>query len=187
MNSVLKSKYRLITLSGKIASGTTTLAKNLEHVLHWKHINVGALQRQFDRKNHINENKQGAVARSDKHERSIEEMTENMLKKNNNLIYEAWLAGFVARNISDALKVLLICSHENIRIDRVINRENITVDEAKHRIKKREEENFTKWKKLYGNYDFLDPKYFDLVIDTYSSGPMETMGIVLDKLGFRHR
>ena len=33
-------------------------------------------------------------------------------------------------------------------------------------------------------YDFFDPKYYHLVIDTYSSGPNETVGIVLDKLGF---
>ncbi len=185
MDSDFKPKYRVITISGKIAVGTTTLAKNLERLLKWNRINIGGLQREFDRKHHIHENKQGAQSRSDEHERATEEMTKKMLNNQSNLIYEAWLSGFVARNIPGILKVLLVCSHEDIRIDRVVNREKITIDEAKHWIKQREEENTIKWKKLYGDYDFWDPKYYDLVIDTYSCGPMETMGKVLDQLGHK--
>lgn len=185
MDSDFKPKYRIITISGKVAVGTTTLAKNLSHVLNWKHINVGHLQREFDRKHHIHEDMQGALSRSDEHEREVEDMTKKMLDKESNVIYEAWLSGFLARNSPDVLKILLICPHDDIRIDRVVNRENITVDEAKHWIRKREDENIVKWKKLYGDYDFWDPKYYDEVIDTYTSGPMETLGIVLDRLGYR--
>ena len=35
------------------------------------------------------------------------------------------------------------------------------------------------------DYDFWHPKYYDLVIDTYSSGQMETVGKVLDKLAYK--
>lgn len=178
---------RIITISGKVAVGTTTLSKNLAHVLGWKHVNFGELQREFDRKNNINENKQGAEARSDEHEQSIEAMGEKMLKADKNIIYEAWLSGFLARNYEDVFRVLLVCSHDDIRIDRVANRENISIADAKHWIKQREDENLKKWKKLYGDYDFWDQKYFNLVIDTYKKGPMETLGKVLDKLGFRHK
>ncbi len=80
--------------------------------------------------------------------------------------------------------MLATCSDEAVRIDRVLNRDKISVEQAKIFIKTREEENFVKWKKLYGDYDFLDPKLYDLVIDTYSSGPMETLGKVLDTLGY---
>ena len=51
-------KYTNIAISGKIAVGTTTLAKNLEHVLGWRYINAGLIQREYDQKHHINENKQ---------------------------------------------------------------------------------------------------------------------------------
>lgn len=182
----IKPLYRIITVSGKIATGTTTLAKNLSKILNWKYINVGALQREFDRQNQINENQQGASSRSDDHERSMENMTDKMLTTEKNLIYEAWLSGFIARKIPGILKVLLTCSHEDIRIDRVVNRENITIVDAKKWIVQREEENITKWKKLYGDYDFWDPQYYDVVIDTYTCGPMETTGKVLDKLGYKH-
>ena len=177
--------YTNITISGKIASGTTTLAKNVREILQWKYVNAGFIQREWDRQHNHNENAQGASSRPDEHEREVDAMTKKMLASEQHIIYEAWLAGFMAQGIDKVLKVLLYCSQDSIRIDRVVNRENITIDEAKHRIKQREEENIAKWKKLYGDYEFWDTKYYDLIIDTYASGPMETAGIVLDKLGYK--
>ena len=182
MNPVANLKYRNITVSGKYAAGTTTLAKNLSAALKWKHVNVGELQRRYDREHGRNENRQGALDRPDDHEREMDEMTKKMLAEENNLIYEAWLAGFMSKDIPGILKILVICSDEAVLIDRVVNRDGVSVEEAKQNIKQREEENEVKWKKLYGNYNFWDPKYYDLVIDTYSSGQMETLGKVLDRL-----
>lgn len=182
MSTKVQLKYINITLSGKIAAGTTTLAKSLQESLGWKYINTGTIQRDYDKKHNINTNRHGALVRSDEHEREMEAMTKKMLETESNLIYEAWLAGFVAQGIPGILKVLLICSQDAVRIDRIVNRDQLTFEEAKQFIKQREEENEKKWKKLYGNYNFWDPKYFDLVIDTNSSGPMETLGRVLDKL-----
>ncbi|MBI2051975.1 cytidylate kinase family protein, partial [Candidatus Roizmanbacteria bacterium] len=179
-------KYRAITISGEVAVGTSTLAKNLQQILGWKYINVGDIQRKFDRKNNINEHKQGARSRSSDHERMIDATTKKVLSEEKNIIYEAWLAGFMAQGIPDIFNVLLICSNDAIRVDRIVNRDNVGIQEAKDWIKQREEENIPTWKKLYGDHDFFDPKYFDLVIDTYSSGPMETVGKVLDKIGYRN-
>lgn len=176
---------RIITVSGRIATGTSTLSRNLVAALGWKYVNVGEIQREYDRKNNIAENKQGAFSRPDQHEQEIDDMTKKMLQTDNQIIYEAWLAGFMAQGAKDVLKVLLVCSHEDIRIDRVVNRDGITITEAKQWIKQREEENIKKWQKLYGPYDFWDPKYYDLIIDTYSSGPMETVGKVLDKIDYK--
>jgi cytidylate kinase len=181
----MELKYRNITVSGKVAVGTTTLSKNLKQALGWKHINAGFIQREYDRIHHIHENKQGALSRPDDHEREVDAMTKKMLGDEKNLIYEAWLSGFMAQGIKQILKILVICSEDALRIDRVVNREKVSVDEAKYWIKQREEENIAKWKKLYGNHDFWHPKYYDLVIDTYSVGPMETLGKVLDKLGYK--
>jgi len=187
MSKTFLPKYRLITISGKIAVGTTTLTKNLILVLGWKHINFGALQREYDRKNNINENRQGAIARPDDHEKEMEAMGDKILKNEGHIIYEAWLSGFLARDYKDVLRVLLVCTHDDIRVDRVVNRDNITISEAKKWMEQRETENTKKWQKLYGNYDFWNPKYYNLVIDTYQKGPMETVGKVLDKLGFKHK
>jgi predicted cytidylate kinase len=184
MSNILKPKYRLITISGKIAVGTTTLTKNLVNSLHWKHINIGAIQRNHDRRFKFKENEMGAFSRTDDHEKKIDAITQQMLKVEKEIIYEGWLTGFFARAYNDILKVLLTCSHDDIRVDRVANRDNVTVEQAKDWIKQRESENVNKWKRLYGKYDFWDPKYFDLVIDTYKTGPLETLGKVLDKIGY---
>ena len=183
MNPRTNPKYRNITISGKFATGTTTLSKNLAAALKWKHVNVGEMQRRYDREHGRNENLQGAIDRPDEHERQMDEMTKKVLKEENKLIYEAWLAGFMAKDIPGILKVLITCSDEAVLIDRVVNRDNVSVEEAKKYIRQREKENEVKWKKLYGDHDFWDPKYYDLAIDTYSSGQMETLGRVLDKLG----
>jgi len=182
MNVNNNSKYRIITISGKYATGTSTLAKNLIKETGWKYINLGDIQREYDRQHNIDENKQGALSRPDEHEKEMDATTKKILKKENKLIYESWLSGFNAQGIDGILKVLLICSDEAIRIDRVVNRDGLTIDQAKEYIKQREEENEKKWKKLYGDYNFWDSKYFDIIIDTYSSGPIETLGKVLDKL-----
>jgi predicted cytidylate kinase len=183
--AITSSKFRIVTVSGKVATGTSTLSKNLTHALDWKYVNVGEIQREYDRDHQIAENKQGADSRPDDHEKEIDDMTKKMLQNEKDIIYEAWLSGFMAQGIGGVLKVLVICPHDEVRIDRVVNRENISIAEAKLWIKQREEENLKKWQKLYGPYDFWDPKYYDLVIDTYSSGPMETVGKVLDKLGYK--
>jgi len=177
--------YRNVTISGKIAVGTTTLAKNLKQILGWEYINTGALQREYDRKHGIAENEHGAMVRPDNHEREMEEMAKRVLTDKSHVIYEAWLSGFIAREIKNVLRVLVYCSVDAVRIDRVVNRDNMTVPEAKKYIRAREEENVVKWQKLYGSHDFWDPKYYQLVIDTYSCGPLETVGIVLDKLGYK--
>jgi len=179
------TKYRAITVSGKIAVGTTTLAKALRDTLDWKYYNAGAMQREFDREHNLNEHAIGAKSRSDNHERDIDELTKRILAEKKQIIYEAWLSGFMARGIDGVLKVLVTCSDYGVRIDRVVNRENITVEHAKAWMQQREQENIPVWKRLYGDYDFWDPKEFDLVIDTYKTGPVEALDLVLNKLHYK--
>ncbi len=179
------SIYRAITISGKIAVGTTTLAKGLRDTLGWEYFNTGAMQREYDRLHNRNENAVGALSRGDDREREMEALTKKILTEKENIIYEAWLSGYVAQGIERVLKVLVICSEYGVRVDRVVNREKITVEEAKAWMKSREEENIPTWHRLYGEQDFWDPKMFDVVVDTYKTGPMESLGIVLDKLGYK--
>ncbi len=175
--------YRAITVSGKIGVGTSTLARKLSTTLGWEYLNGGQIQREYDRKHHLDTNRGSALDRSDEHEREIDQMVKDILKTREDIVYEAWLAGFMTQGIRGLFRVLLICSDEAVRIDRVVNRDGMTVDDAKHYIRQREEGNLQKWHVLYGMHDFWDPKYYDLVIDTYSSGPMESMGKVLDAIG----
>lgn len=189
----MKLKYNNITISGGVAVGTSTLLANLKPYLKaygWKFFSGGEFMRDYAlKKRLIPKNLKShhkADVYSDEFDKKVDYGMEDRLKREKKIVLEAWLSGFMARNISDVLRVLLICSNEAIRVDRVVNRDNVTIDEAKRFIKDREETNFKKWKRLYGDFDFFNPQYYNLVIDTYSSGPLETVGKVLDKLGYDH-
>ncbi len=181
----MKLKYENITISGGVATGKNTLANNLKPYLQpygWKFASGGQLLRDFTK-----EYVQPLASLADKKfHNELDERTRRLLTKEGHYVIEAWLAGFVARDLKNTLRILLICSNDALRVDRVANRDKISIEQAKKFIKEREEENFKTWRKIYGNYNFFNPKYFHLIIDTYSSGPLETLGQVLDALGYDH-
>lgn len=111
------------------------------------------------------------------------DMRKKLIDPKVHVAIESWIAGWNMRGLKHVLKVLLMCDSA-LRIDRIVNRDNITVDEAKKHLQERETANFKKWKRMYGVKDFWDPKYYDLIINTYSHGPMETVDIVLQALGY---
>ena len=181
----MKLNFENITISGSVSTGKNTLLDNLKPYLEpqgWKFTSGGQILRDFTK-----EDVQPLASLADKKfHQMIDDRTVKLLKSGHYVI-EAWLAGFFARQMKNTLRVLLVCKDTALKIDRVVNRDKISVEMAKKYIKEREEANFREWKKYYGNYNFFDPKYYQLVIDTYTSGPMETLGKVLDKLGFKNK
>lgn len=108
---------------------------------------------------------------------------------------ETKLAGFNSQGITGVYKILVICEDErgndkaDIRIDRLINREKISIEEAKEEVLEREENDLEKWRKLYANGDqnwkYWDKKYYDLVINTYSHSQEEALQFALEKIGYK--
>lgn len=180
----MKLKYDNITISGGVATGKNTLLNNLKTYLQplgWKFTSGGQLLRDFAK-----EYVQPLASLADKKfHNNLDDRTKKLLTEEGHYVIEAWLAGFMARDLKNTLRVLLICTDHALQVDRVANRDKITIEKAKKFTKEREDVNFKEWKRIYGNYNFFDPKYYTLVIDTYSSGQLETVGKVLDKLGFK--
>jgi len=177
-------KFRNIAISGGVAVGKNTLLDNLKPYLKphgWRFTSGGRILRDFT-KEYIQP--LAKLVPDDFHNKLDKRTTD--LMEDGKYVIEAWLAGFMTRERNDTLRVLLMCGNDALRIDRVVNRDRISINEAKEFIKDREEGNFVEWKRIYGNYNFFDPKYYHLVIDTYSSGPHETVGIVLDLLGYKN-
>lgn len=175
--------YENITISGGVAVGKNTLKDSLTDYLKpkgWKFTSGGQILRDFT-KEYV---QPLASLADDEFHRQLDQRTLDLLTKEKQYVIEAWLAGFVARDLSNTLRVLLVCHDDALRVDRVANRDRVTIEDAKAYIKQREEDNFIEWKRLYGDYNFWDPKYFHLVIDTYENGPVETVQMVLDNLGF---
>lgn len=181
----MQFNFENITISGGVAVGTTTLMNNLRPYLepyNWQFKSTGQFVREYTKENVL----PLATLVSDDFDRQIEKRVEDTLRNESNWVMEGWLAGYVARNLENTLRIMLVCSETSLRIDRVANRDKLSVHEAKEFIKLREEKNLKKWQRVYGANDFFNPKHYHMVIDTYSVGQMEVVGKVLDKLGYNH-
>lgn len=200
-----KLLYKNITISGLPGTGTTTLLRLLEKKLEWKGYSGGEFMREYALEKGIFKPQQGfhhsAEDYEDDFDRTIDMGVREKLGSSQGGIYEAWLTGFLAQGVSGVLKVLLVCSDDAIRVDRVVNRDKVTVAQAKDHILSREEQNRRKWTRMYRDewiswvvkpghvgedepIDFWDPRIYDLIIDTYSNSREETFKKVLDKVGY---
>lgn len=192
-------KYKNVTVSGKICTGTSTLVALLVKVLGWESWSGGEFFRDYCRKHNLELEEAGK--RSDELSRKVDYAMRERLQKEEEIILEAWLSGFVAQGVGGVLKVLLSCN-DDLRVDRFVNRDRVSVSEAVRHIKKREKENLKKWRRVYKTewkqwvvskgalsgdepIDFFDPRLYDLVIDTYFHSREETLSKVLDALGYK--
>ncbi len=184
-------KYSSIAISGRPGAGRSTLLKNLSAYvkpLGWEVFSGGDWSRQFAIKSgkHSEEDVKHHLA-TDYGDEVDHQIDAAMRKKLSNpkthVAVESWIAGWNMRGLPHVLKVLLMCD-DALRIDRVVNRDNIAVQEAKRHLHKREKANLTKWKRMYKVSDFWHPKHYDLIINTYSHGPKETLDLVLQALGY---
>lgn len=186
-------KYYAITISGRICSGKSSLFKSLCQKLGWPSYSASNFFRDFCQKNTLP--LFAADLRPAELTQKVDQGMREMLLKKENLIVEGWLAGFMARlpprstgsiggqaqGIPGVLKILLICQDKE-RFRRFAQREKVSLAEAEKEIKKREENLFRKWRKVYGRQDFLAPKLYDLVIETSHFSPKEVLNLVLEKL-----
>ena len=183
--------YRLVTVSGRIASGSTTLAKKLANALRWHRMEGGDIFWEAVR------SKLGLAAkdtglRPDEEDLAFEAMQKEILEKRDHIVVESKLAGFVAKDLTDVFRILVICvdpagmDQTNIRIDRLVNREQMTIQDAKEEVLVREKSDVDKWRRLYAKdnpeWTFWDEKYYNLVVNTYMHDPDESLQLVLEAL-----
>lgn len=188
----VKSDIRNITISGRIASGTTTLAQNLSKETGWELLEGGELFRKFHEE-FLHDTTELAVSqRPDEIDLDYEEMIKGILKEKDHRIIQSHLSGFDAQGIPGIFKILVVCEdeegidHRDIRIDRLVNRKKISVEDAKNEISEREENNLIKWRRMYAgndpNWVYWDPKYYDLIINTYSNNATDSLNLAIKKI-----
>lgn len=200
-NSVkFETNFRNITISGLPGAGSTTLGKHLAKHLNFHFHSGGDFMRQYAIENGYFDPKQSvhhlATAYPADFDRQVDfKMRDNIFQKQGYL-YESWLSGFLAQGAPDTFKILIMCSDDSVRVDRIANRDNVSMNEAKTHIFTREDKNLEKWIKMYsgewkewvvklGTLDkdqpiyFWRPELYDLVIDTYKLGKEETLELAL--------
>lgn len=200
-------KYRNITISGIPGAGSTTLAKALSKVLGWKYFSGGDYLRAyaikkgaFDPKNQLHHDQSILEDASDL---EVDFGMRKTLQTETASILDSWLSGFMAQGVEGTLKILVFCSDPALRVDRIANRDNITISQAKTHIFEREEKNLTKWRHLYAKQWkrwvvnkgilaktkpiwFWYPELYDLTIDTYRNSKQETLQKALRKIGVKN-
>lgn len=201
-------RYKNITISGLPAAGSSTLGKALAKVLGWQYFSGGDFMRvyaiekgYFDKDNHFHHD---ATVYGDDFDKKVDFGMRETLEKKSGKILDAWLSGFMAQGVDKVLKILVFCSQDAVRVDRLVNRDRVTVEKAKDHIFTRQSKNVTKWQRVYNKewqkwvvkkgvipkekeIWFWYPQLYDLAIDTYKYSKEETLKLALDKLGYKEK
>lgn len=182
---------RIITVSGRIASGSTTLARSLSEYLSWKRLEGGDIFWEAVRKR-MNLAPKDTKLRPDEEDVLFEKKQKEILENEKNIVLESKLAGFVAQGIEGVFKILVVCKDQagadqtQIRIDRLVNRESLSMNDAKEEVLVREKSDIEKWQRLYAandpNWTYWEDKYYDIVINTFFNDPEESLHQALEAI-----
>lgn len=201
-------KYRNITISGLPGSGSTTLLKHLKtaeelEFTGWKGFNGGEFMRAyaaekglFDANSKLHHD---ASHYEDDFDRQVDFGMREKLAEEEHWILESWLSGFMAQQVPGVFKVLMICSNKAVKIDRIVNRDQVSPEQAIKNMQERYSANLKKWRRLYEQewqewvvkpgtlpasqpIDFWHENLYDIVIDTYSNNQQEVLEIVLNAI-----
>ena len=184
---------RNITISGRIGSGATTLAVSLSEKLGWDLFEGGALFEKIMADLHLDQSL--VEKRPDHFDLEYEERIEKMLRDEKHHIIQSHLAGYDAQDIPGVFKILVICEDKHgidmrdIRIDRLVNRDGKSVEDAKQEVLEREKEHLAKFRRLYANNDpewvYWQRDYYDLVINTFDHNKEDALRVSLEALGVK--
>lgn len=170
-------KYRSIVLSGPVAAGTTTATKALSEKLNLKFQSAGDYFRKYLLKHNIHiSDIQKIPAEIDK---KIDAESTKIVEKGDGIVFDSLYLGYFCRDMPHVLKVLLTAD-ENIRIKRALARVH-THKETAQDVRKRDKAQDIKFRKLYADENFLDPKFFDLIIDTTNISEDETVEKIINR------
>ncbi|MFZ1721727.1 MAG: AAA family ATPase [Microgenomates group bacterium] len=203
-----QSKFTNITISGLPGCGSTTLLQKLkaEDSLKfdgWKGFSGGEFMRAYAIEHgHFDKNAthhHAATDYGDDFDREVDMGMRDKLTNENHWILESWLSGFMAQRVPNVLKVLMICSDDAVRIDRIVNRDGVAAEVAKNSMYDRYISNLEKWQRMYSNewrdwvvdsgtrsandpIDFWHQDLYDVVIDTYSINQQKALETVLNAI-----
>ncbi len=177
---------RVITVSGRIASGATTLAKKLAEELNWTLLEGGDLFEKIHKE--LNLDQEMVDKRPDHFDLEYEEKLKKIFTKEKNIVVQSHLAGFDAQGIKGVFKILVECTEKDldkpeIRIDRLVNRDGVPIEKAKQEVFEREKNHLEKFRRLYAkgdkNWVYWQKKYYDLIINTFDHNAKEAFDLAL--------
>ena len=152
-----------ITVSGPPGSGTTTLAKALSSRFDLEYVSSGDVFRSMARERDMSLAEFGRVAEEDPEiDREIDERQAEIARENDDIVLEGRLSGWMAEEAD--MRVWLDAPLD-VRAERVAEREEQTVEEARVEIEEREASESKRYQEIHG-IDIDDLSVYDLVVDT---------------------
>jgi cytidylate kinase len=173
----------IVTISGKPASGKSTVARLLARKLGCRHYSAGDMQREIARDKGKTISELGEFESQDG---SIDRMIDDRLKaigqSEDSAVVDAWLAPCF---IPNAFHVFLDGEEDVLTRRRLKHkRKEETLpdfEQAKRDMRKRMEVNSKRWKEFY-DYDYSDMSNYELVIDTTSIPPKKVVERIIQAL-----
>jgi len=161
----------IITISGPIGSGKTTVCNLLASRLGMPCVVSGHIFRQMAKELNLSLADFGRLAESDpKYDHQLDERMVNIAREGKDVILEGRLTAYMLkRNGIAALKVYLDADVD-VRVSRVVLREGQDLNQARHELLEREECEATRYRQYY-NIDIRDKSVYDLIIDTGALTP----------------
>jgi cytidylate kinase len=158
----------IVTISGRIGSGKSTVADALAKKLKFRHFSTGDVMRKIAEEKHITPVELNRLAEKDpSFDRALDEKTAELGKKEDNFIMDSRLAfHFIPNSAKIFLDVSADVAADRIfRQKRAEEKENVSLEKTREKIKEREELEIKRYARLY-SLDYTDASNYDLVIDT---------------------
>ena len=168
---------RIICISGDAASGKTTAAKRvLAQLPGWQIISTGQRFRAYCKERGLDPQQISHLG--DEIHRDADARMREELAQGQNLIAEARLVGYLARDMEDALRVFCDCPLE-VRARRFQDREpGFSFEDSLARVSQRDEADTANLRHLYG-IDYHDPQYYHLTVSTHDLDPDAVAEVIL--------
>jgi CMP/dCMP kinase len=164
-----------ITVTGQSGTGSTAVADLVAKKLGYTHASVGDFFREMATKMQMDiQTFDDYVREHPEYDLEIDKKQREFGTSNDNFVYESRLGWHF---IPDSVKILITCNLEE-RIRRVAQKESVSEEEAKKHIEEREQVLVGRFASLHGVEDPLNPKHFDIVVDSST----DSSEVVVDKI-----
>jgi len=167
----------LITVSGPAGSGKSTLAASLADALDYDHVSGGDIFRSLADERGMTPlelNKQ--AEEDDEIDRDLDRRLRDVARDRDDLVLESRLAGWMAGDHAD-LK-LWLDAPLSVRAERISQRENKPVEQARTETRERAESEAHRYREYY-EIDIEDLSIYDLAINTARWSPQGMLSVVL--------
>ncbi|WP_136688359.1 (d)CMP kinase [Halorhabdus amylolytica] len=167
----------LITVSGPAGSGKSTLAESLADALDYEHVSGGDIFRSLAEERDMTPLELNKQAEEDEEiDLDLDRRLRTISRDRDDLVLESRLAGWMASDHAD-LK-LWLDAPVAVRADRIAQRENKPIEQAKTETRERGESEAQRYQEYYG-IDIDDLSIYDLAINTARWGPQGVLSVVL--------